>query len=114
MGTGRPVSDLADRMFAGLAVQVLLLDPGVGLCQAVSQGRVQFPAQDLSNHRIVAVAGDDALWSSELIVVVQLDAADFLDEVFQVVDGDERAGYQVHRCCGQLLAVHDQVDEEKK
>ena len=98
------------RPLARLAIHVLLLDPGVGLRQAVAERRVRLPAQHRLDEGVVAVTAGDSTRGVELVLARQLHAADLLGQRDQVVDLDQFAGAQVNRRRDQLLAVHDHVD----
>ena len=49
---------------------------------------------------VVAIAAVDALGGVEVVVALQLDAGDLLDDVDQLIDGDQLAGAEVDRLDG--------------
>src|SRR3546814_238911 len=70
----------------------LVVDPRIGLRQAVSQSDRRRPAVGLLDLGVVAVATAHTLRSVELVVALALDASDVLDDVDQLVDADQLVG----------------------
>ena len=64
--------------FGSLAGHVLVVNPGVGLLQPGSQGRIGFPIEILLDQRVVAVAAVDAFGSAQVVIPLQLDPSDAL------------------------------------
>ena len=100
----------ADSSLAGLAVVILLLDPGVGLGQAITERRAWLPTQDLLNHRIVTISAGDPLRRVEQMLALQVHATDFLGKIGQCVDGEQFARAQVDRRGDQIFAMGDLID----
>jgi len=96
--------------FAGLARQVLLFDPGIGLGQPVVEGRGGLPAEHVQDHRIVAVAPGHAARGVELVLALQLHSGELLGQIDELVDRDQFARAQIDRRGNQPLAVGDHLD----
>src|SRR3954453_16111891 len=82
------VSDfgLADNSrFSTFAQLVLVIYPGIGLCQAVAQRNARLPAKILLDQSVVAVPPVHSLGSSEVVVPLQLDASDTFYDIDQLV-----------------------------
>src|SRR5688572_11872539 len=96
-------------MLLGLPARHLVLDPAVGDFKAVAQLRVRLPAEDLVDQRVVAVAAVDALGRVEVVAAFELDAADVLGDVDELVDRDAFGAAEVDRVVPGL-ALGDYVD----
>src|SRR5690606_7530995 len=75
----------------------LVVHPGVGGRKAVLEADRGRPAQTLANQRVVAVASPHPLRSVELVPALQLHAGDALDDLDELVDGDELIAADVER-----------------
>ena len=75
----------ASLTFVGLAGD-LVVDPLVGLLQAVPQPGVGFPTEDLLDQGVIAVSAVHALGGAQVVVALQFDAADLLGDVDELVD----------------------------
>src|SRR6266487_3050468 len=84
---------------AGLVARApdLVVNPTVGFFQAVPQPDAWRPAQTLFDERVVAVATVHALGRFQVIIALQLHAGDPLDEIHQLIDGDQFVAAQVER-----------------
>ena len=60
-------------MFSNFSIGVLLLDPGIGFGQAIAEGNVGFPIEDLLDECVVAVSPGNAARRSEIILAFQFD-----------------------------------------
>src|SRR5207245_2994505 len=83
------------RLGAGIAVNHLVIDPAVGLLEAVAKAGVGLPAEDLFDEGVVGVAAVDALGGREVVVAFELDAADLLDDIDELIDADHFAGADI-------------------
>src|SRR4051812_1420041 len=75
----------------------LVIDPGIGLGEPISEGDGWLPAVDLADQGVVGVAAPDALRSIELVVALTADAGDLLDDVDELVDRDQLGAAQIDR-----------------
>src|SRR5262249_12659185 len=77
---------------------------------AFAQRRARFPVQDALDHRVVAVTACHAAWSGGVVLSLKLHASDVLNDVDEVVNGNQFARSQVDGFSQQVIAVGDHVD----
>ena len=80
---------------AFLAGDHLVVDPSVGLLHAVAEPGRGFPTEHFLDERVVGVAAVHALRGLQVVGALELDAGDVLDDVDELVDGDELAAADV-------------------
>src|SRR5579863_7514682 len=83
-----------------------VVNPRIGLFEALPEGNVGLPVKIFLDERIVAVAAVDPLGRAEIVVALEFDAGDILGNRNEVVDGDAFAAAEVDGKVDRL-AVHD-------
>src|SRR5271166_1743403 len=73
----------------------LFLYPCHRLFHSVAQANGGFPAEQLANEGVIAVAAVDALGSAQIVIPLQLHARNLFGDVHKLVDGDQLAGTDV-------------------
>src|SRR5438094_7383577 len=81
------------------------VNPAIGLFHSCAQGDRWRPAEALLDERVVAVAAADALGRVQLVPALQAYAGDFLDDIDELVDGDQLVASEVQRL--RHVARHD-------
>src|SRR6266576_594508 len=85
----------------------LIVDPCVCFFEAVSQADTWLPTEVFADERVITVASIDAFGSVEIVTPFQFYARDVLDDIDQLVDGNEFAAPEVDRL--DDFAVHDRL-----
>ena len=93
----------------------LISDPVVGDREAFLQGDAGRPAQFSLDQGVVAVATSHALWGTEVVLAVQLDAGEPLGQIDQLVDGHQFVAAEIQgfgdvRLCDTDRALDAVVD----
>src|SRR5579863_1311628 len=88
-----------------LVADDLVMDPSVGLFDAVLKSNVRLPAQQLQDQRIVRIASAYPLGRVELVPSIEFDSRDLFGDVDQPIDGHQFGRAEVQRLAN--VAVHD-------
>src|ERR1700722_11102374 len=95
---------------AGFAIGELLFDPFVRGLEAFADRNAGFPAKDLLDEGVIAVASGDALRRAEIVSPLQFHAGDFLRDTDQIIDRNQFAAAKIDGSGNQFVRVHDRID----
>ena len=94
-----PLRTLVRRACTVQSLGHLVMDPCVHFLHAVTEPGGRFPAQNLSDFGVVAAAAPDAHGRPGFVDSPNTDTGDLLDDLHQLVDGNQFGASDVYRVC---------------
>lgn len=96
-------------LFGLLVADHFVVNPAVGHFEPVAQLGARFPAEDLLDEGIVAVAPIDAFRGAQVVVALQLNARDIFNDIHELIDGHAFSRSEVDGIMPRFT-VRDHVD----